>query len=87
MAFELHRPEVALEHLDAAHKLDPDRLDLLARRAQVLAELGRHKDAIADVDAFIARSELDSNHPDIRRAWQLRTECERALRAEQAKAR
>jgi tetratricopeptide (TPR) repeat protein len=76
----LNRLEKALEHLDAAIALDPDRPASYARRAQVEKDLGLPKKALADIEKFIGISTLDPNHPDIQRAWRLRTECEELAR-------
>lgn len=80
LAFQLGRREEALEHLDRALELAPDRAELHSRRAQVLKDVGRYQDAIDDVDKFIKLSTVEFSHPDIQRAWRLRSECEQGLR-------
>jgi tetratricopeptide (TPR) repeat protein len=77
---ELERDAEALEHVDAALALAPERAPLHGRRAVLLSSLGRYEEAIRDIDAFLARTTVGFDHPDIRRAYDLRGECERALR-------
>lgn len=80
LADSLNRDPAALEHLDAALVLDPKHSDIYSRRAQIEKELGKFPEAIKDIERFIALSTLDSNHPDIQRAFHLKKECEDALR-------
>ncbi len=80
LCVSLNRHEKALEHLDAAIALDPDRPESYSRRAQVQKDLGHPKLALADIEKFIGISSLDPNHPDIQRAWRLRKECEAMAR-------
>lgn len=78
-ALQLNRPADALVHLDTAAELDPSRAECFSLRAQVNHDLGRHADAIRDVERFIALSDKDPNHPDIERAFRLRKQCQDAL--------
>lgn len=71
----------ALPHLDAAVRLDPDRPDTYSRRAQTHKSLGHYAEAIADLDRYLQLTTLDLDHPDIRRAWELKHECEKAQRS------
>lgn len=80
LAMALDRNPEALAHLDAALVLDQKRAEIFSRRAQVQVELGHHAEAIKDIERFIALSELDSNHPDIQRAFKLKSDSENALR-------
>jgi len=76
----LGRLEDAREHLDRVIELEPDDPVPYARRAQILKDLGEYEQAVSSVDRFLAlSSDLDFEHPEIRRAYNLRTECELAL--------
>jgi tetratricopeptide (TPR) repeat protein len=80
LLLELGRKDEAVAHLDKVLALAPERADGYSRRAQILFELGRFEEAIADIDEFLRLSNLDFEHPDIRRAYQLRSDCEAALK-------
>ena len=77
----LGRDESALSQLDGAIALDPERPELYSRRAEVQKSLGHPAEAIADIDQYLRRSTQTYDHPDIKRAWRLRKECEDAVRA------
>jgi tetratricopeptide (TPR) repeat protein len=72
---ELGRHEEELERLTLAHELDPDRPDLIGRRAQVLMGLGRYGEALNDIDAFLKLTPEGYDHPDTRLAYELRLTC------------
>jgi tetratricopeptide (TPR) repeat protein len=76
---DVGRPAEALPHLDAVVRLDPTVSEAYSQRAQVLAGEGRLGEAVEDLDRFIARSEKPFEHPDIRRAFALRSEWARSL--------
>jgi len=78
---ELGRFPDAETHVERALVLDPDRAELYGRRAELRKAQGRYDAAIEDLDQFLRRSSNGFDHPDIRRAWNLRRECEEALRA------
>jgi len=78
----LGRKEQALAHLDGAALLDPDKAEIQSRRAQLLAELGRPSEAALAVKTFLRHTELPFEHPDVKRAYDLLSECERAARRE-----
>lgn len=81
----LERPESALAHLDQALELDPTRVDALGRRAELRYARGDAVGAITDIDLLLAQAtDLAYEHPDIRRAYDLRAKCE-TLRAQQPK--
>ena len=75
----LKRYEKALEHLESASKIRPRQADLASRRAQVLYELGRYEQSIEDVMTFVRLSDKPFDHPDIRRAWDLKHRAESQL--------
>ena len=77
----LSRDADALEHVDAALALDPERAEYYSRRAELEKNLGRPEKAIADIDRFLGRSTQTYDHPDVKRAYRLRKECEDALKA------
>ena len=72
----------AIDHLDQVVELDPMLSQTYSQRAQLLAEAGRYSEAVADIDKFIGRSEMPHTHPDIRRAFDLRSEWSRSVRDE-----
>ncbi len=78
---ELGEYERALEHLTRIIELDPNRAHTYGLRAQMLHLLGRYGEAIADLDQFLRLSEHTFDHPDVRRAYELRAACERAPKA------
>ena len=81
----LERPDQALAHLDQALELAPTRVDALGRRAELRYEEGDAVGAITDIDMLLAQAiDLPYEHPDIRRAYDLRAKCE-TLRGEQPK--
>jgi tetratricopeptide (TPR) repeat protein len=77
----LGRNEGALTHLDAAIALDSERPELYSRRAEIQQSLGHPDKALVDIDQFLRRSTQNYDHPDVKRAWRLRKECEDALHA------
>jgi len=82
----LGRKDEALVHLDGAAVLEPDRAEIQSRRAQLLAELGRPGDAALAVQAFLRHTQLPFEHPDVQRAYDLLSECERAAKREASAA-
>ena len=84
---ELGRDAQAEAHVTAAIELDPERAELYGRRAELRMAQRSYEAAIQDLDAFLRLSSvtLASEHPDVRRAWNLRRECEEALRTARAR--
>lgn len=80
LLWELERPAEAATQLDAALAVDPARIELLGRRAEVRKELGRYEEAIEDLRAFLRQTDKPFEHPDVKRAWRLEAECSEALR-------
>ena len=60
--------------------LRPEQSNVHSQRAQLLQEGGHHAEAIASIDEFLRLSNLDFSHPDIRRAYNVRSISEAALR-------
>ncbi len=77
----LGRLEDALASLDALLARE-ELADAYGMRAQLLRDLGRHEEAIQSIDEFLRLSEKEFDHPDIRRAYSLRSECEVARRGQ-----
>jgi tetratricopeptide (TPR) repeat protein len=85
----LHKQEKdaeALDHLDAAVALDPDKGDLYGRRAELQRALGHPELAIGELDKFLRLSQESYDHPDVKRAWRLRKQCEDEMHAAEARA-
>jgi len=79
--------EQALDVLNLAIELDPKLDKAYSLRAQVLAKLGRPRDALDSIDRFLKLStDLSFDHPDIRRAYRLRTSLEHELRLVEAES-
>ena len=75
----LDRKQEAVEELDRVLAIEPGRAEAYSRRATLLKDLGRYAEAIPNIDEFLRLSELEFEHPDIRRAYQLRAECLAAM--------
>jgi tetratricopeptide (TPR) repeat protein len=84
LCVELDQKAAALGHLDAALALDPERADAYSRRAQLRLEAADYAGAAKDIDAFLARSALAFEHPDMKKAWQIRREAEAGLKRQPA---
>lgn len=82
---ELKRDEKALEQLDVAVALDADRGELYGRRAELQRALGHPDLAIGEIDKFLRLSQESYDHPDVKRAWRLRKECEDEVRTAAAR--
>lgn len=76
----LGRTEDAVRQLDAIAAIDSELPEVYSRRAELLHALGRNPEAILDIDRFLKRSQHPYEHPDIKRAYDLRTRCEAAVR-------
>lgn len=83
----LGRKAEAVQHLDQVLAMAPQRPDGYSRRAELLIELGRYDEAMANLDEFLRLSTLPFEHPDIRRAYQLRSDCEAAVKRTATTAR
>ncbi len=76
---DLGREAEALEHLDQTVALDPFLPEAYSLRAQAFFGRGRLSEAVADLDRFLKMSDKPFEHPDIRRALDLRTDWSRQL--------
>lgn len=81
---QLKRDDRALEQLDVAVALDADRGEIYGRRAELQRALGRPDLAIGEIDKFLRLSVESYDHPDVKRAWRLRKECEDEVRTAEA---
>jgi tetratricopeptide (TPR) repeat protein len=79
-AFKLGRKEEALAHLDHVVEVTPTNAEAYSRRAQLLKDLGRPKEARESIQEFLRLSTLDIEHPDMKRALDLLTECDLELK-------
>ncbi|MEW6071805.1 MAG: tetratricopeptide repeat protein [Planctomycetota bacterium] len=78
----IDRPAEAAQHLDQVVEIDPSIPQVYSRRAQLHAEAEEWDLAIADLDRFLRLAEaLPFEHPDVRRAFDLRADCEARLAA------
>jgi len=77
--YDLGRFSDAALHLDAAIEVSPDEARHYARRAQVRNRIGDYAGAIEDIDRFLRLSTDPFEHPDVRRAFDLRGRWEEAL--------
>ena len=71
-----------IEHLDAVTGEFPDVPQVYSLRAQLHSRVGDYDRALADLDRFLQLSDLPYEHPDVRRAFELRAEFERKLTGE-----
>lgn len=84
---ELGRTERALAQLDAVLAIDPGLAPVHAVRAQLLAGLGRHRDALIGLERFLELSAgLPFEHPDVQQAMRLRGAWQRELARAAAEA-
>jgi tetratricopeptide (TPR) repeat protein len=81
---DLGRYAEAETHVTSAIEIDPHRAELYGRRAELRKRQKHYEAAIQDLDTFLDRSSQPFDHPDVRRAWNLRRECEEALRTARA---
>ena len=79
LLFQQNRYADALGNVESAVMLDSTDAELYSLRAQLRSKTGDFAGAIEDIDVYLRRSETPLDHPDVRRAFDLRTECELAL--------
>jgi tetratricopeptide (TPR) repeat protein len=73
------RSQEAEAELDAVIARAPGRYELYGRRAQLRSERGDFAGALSDVDEYLRLTPDPYDHPDTRRAYELRSRCEAAL--------
>jgi tetratricopeptide (TPR) repeat protein len=73
--------DIALENLNRILELDPKQTGVQSRRAQLLFEVGDYEGALAAIERFLTLSTDEFDHPDIRRAMNMRSDCEEHLAA------
>jgi tetratricopeptide (TPR) repeat protein len=77
---KLERHEEAVKHLDYVVDARPELAQAYGLRAQQLAQLQEYQRAIEDLDRYLKLSDEPFEHPDVRRAFELRSRCESELR-------
>lgn len=77
--YELDRYEEAIQHLDAVARTEPGLAEIYGKRAQLLAEVGDYRRAIEDIDRYLRLSDEPFEHPNVRRAFELRSQYEGRL--------
>lgn len=88
MLRDLGRDDEALALLDEIARIDPERAEVYGLRAQIYHDRGMWVDAKKNVDQFLLLStDLGYDHPDVQRAYALRTECEREIELERLQSR
>jgi len=81
---DLGRSAEAVDHLDAVIETDGRIAEVYSLRAQLRAKVGEYDLAIADIDQFLKLADkLPWEHPDVRRAFDLKAECEQQLGGEE----
>ena len=75
----LGRPADGIEHLDRVLALGLAAPEIYSLRAQLRHASGDNGGAIADLDRFLSLSDQPFEHPDVQRAFDLRTACEAGL--------
>ncbi|MCZ6597755.1 MAG: hypothetical protein O7B99_08970 [Planctomycetota bacterium] len=79
MLRKLGRNDEALVHMDGAIALTPNEPQVYSLRAQLRSDVGDHAGGIEDIDRYLRYSQEEFAHPNIRRAYDLRTFCEREM--------
>ncbi len=79
LLFRLGRYEEAIPHLDSVVRDAPEMATAYSIRGQLNSRAGRYAEAIQDLDRYLALSDAPFEHPDVRRAFELRAECEKQL--------
>ena len=79
LLFKQQKNEEALTHLDDVVAESPRLAEAYSIRAQLLSRLGEYQRAIEDLDKYLSLSKNPNDHPDIKRAFEIRSQCEREL--------
>lgn len=77
LQFKLQRYDEALVHLDQLVTDAPDLPQAYSLRGQMRARLGQYAAAIQDFDRYLALSDAPFEHPDVRKAFELRAEAQK----------
>lgn len=80
---KLTKDEKSVEHLDSVIRLRPDLPEAYSRRAESRMVLTQYELAQADIETFLRLSSATgrtANDPDVKRAYQLHSECTRKAR-------
>ena len=77
LLFQEQRYEEALPHLDAVVASSPNLPQAYSLRGQMRARVGQYEGAIEDLDRYLALSDAPYEHPDVKRAVELRAEAEK----------
>ena len=79
LLFRLGRFEEVVGHLDEVVLARPQMAQAYSLRAQMLVRLEQWERALADIDRFLALSDRDFEHPEVKRAFELRMKAEAGL--------
>lgn len=77
LLFRLGRYDEALAHLDTLVANEPELAQAYSLRGQMRARVGQYEGAVQDLDRYLALSDAPFEHPDIRRAFELRADAEK----------
>jgi tetratricopeptide (TPR) repeat protein len=75
----LGRMQECVDQLARVIELEPSLPEAYSRRAQGLHALGRHEEALADLDVYLRLTPRPYEDPDVRAAYELRSQCAAAL--------
>ncbi len=81
LLFRLQRYEEALAHLDLLVTNVPDLAQAYSLRGQMRARVGQYEGAVQDLDRYLALSDAPFEHPDVKRAFELRAEAQKQVGA------
>jgi len=79
LLFRLQRYDEALAHLDFLVTASPGLAQAYSLRGQVRARVGQYEGAVQDLDRYLALSDAPFEHPDVRRAFELRAEAQKHI--------
>jgi tetratricopeptide (TPR) repeat protein len=77
LLFRLQRYDEALAHLDVLVTNAPDLAQAYSLRGQMRARVGQYEGAVQDLDRYLALSDAPFEHPDVKRAFELRAEAQK----------
>jgi len=83
LLFKVGRYDEGLPHLDAVVQANPDLAQAYSLRGQFRARSGAYQGAIEDLDRYLALSQAPYEHPDVQKAFELRSEAQKKLGAAQ----